>query len=82
MRRAYMSFMARNGWFCQFLEEDLKTALPKKLAFADQDKIFEMAQRGGATMDVEAQQATKHGLEVGRGGVWLNLTDEQYDRLK
>jgi len=26
-----MHFMLREGWYCQFLEEDLKTPLPKKL---------------------------------------------------
>jgi len=30
-RRVYMHFMLREGWYCQFLEEDLKTPLPKKL---------------------------------------------------
>lgn len=77
-----MSFMARQGWFCHFLEEDLRTPLPKKLAFADQEQILELARRGGAKMDLEAQQAIRHGLEIGRGGVWLNFTEEQYQRLK
>jgi len=31
MHRVYMSFMLRQGWHFQFLEEDLKTSLPKKL---------------------------------------------------
>lgn len=82
MRRVYMSFMAREGWFCHFLEEDLKTPLPKKLALANPDKIFELARRGGADLTTETQQALHHALEIGRGGVWLNLTDEQYRRLK
>jgi hypothetical protein len=29
-----MSFMQRAGWWCEFLEEDLKTPLGKKLAVA------------------------------------------------
>src|ERR1035441_720707 len=32
--RVYMSFQDRQGWHCQFLEQDLKTPLPKKLHFA------------------------------------------------
>lgn len=82
MRRVYMSFMAREAWFCHFLEEDLKTPLPRKLAFADRDKIFELARRGGAKLDLEAQQAIHHALETGRGGVWLSLTEDQYQKLK
>ena len=82
MRRVYMSFMSREAWFCHFLEEDLKTPLPRKLAFADADRIFELARRGGAKLDLEAQQAIHHALETGRGGIWLNLTDDQYRKLK
>jgi hypothetical protein len=32
--RVYMSFQCRYGWHCQFLEQDLKTPLPRKLHFA------------------------------------------------
>jgi len=77
-----MSFMLREGWHCQFLEQDLKTALPKKLALLSQDKILQLARRGGAVLDLEAEQAIRHAFETGRGGLWLNLTDEQYRRLK
>ena len=38
----YMYFMLRSGWHCQFLEPDLKTALPKKLTFTDARKIVEL----------------------------------------
>jgi len=64
-----MSFMLRQGWHCQFLEEDLKTALPKKLAFLSQDMIVELARRGGAVVNLESEQAIRHGIEIGRGGV-------------
>jgi hypothetical protein len=29
-----MFFMRNKGWYCQFLEEDLKTPLPRKFTFA------------------------------------------------
>jgi len=35
--RVYMSFQDRRGWQVQFLEADLKTALPRKLHFASAD---------------------------------------------
>jgi hypothetical protein len=82
MHRVYMSFMERIGWHCQFLEEDLKTPLPRKLAFMSQDMIFQLARRGGAKLDLELEQAIRHGIEIGRGGVWLNLSEEQYLKLK
>ena len=31
--------------------------------------------------NLEAGQMLRHGIEIGRGGVWLNLTDEQYHNL-
>jgi hypothetical protein len=77
-----MSFMQRQRWHCQFLEEDLKTALPRKLRFATPDKFVELAERTGALRDLACRQAVQHGISEGRGGVWLVLTGEQYDRLK
>jgi hypothetical protein len=36
-----MSFMLGECLHCKFLEEDLKTAPPKKLAFLSQDMILD-----------------------------------------
>jgi hypothetical protein len=81
--QVYMYFMSRDGgWFCQFLEADLKTPLPKKLTFANADKIRELARRGEAWGDLESKQALEHAIETGRGGVYLRLTPEQYARLR
>lgn len=82
MPRVYMSFMSRNGWYCQFLEEDLRTPLPKKLHFKAQAKLIELAQRAGAFRNLEDQQSVENAIENGRGGIWLSLTEEQYRRLK
>ena len=77
-----MSFMDRRGWLCQFLEEDLKTPLPRKVTVNTEEKVREIARRGGCTMNLESLQALEHGIEKGRGGVWLELTEEQYAKLK
>jgi hypothetical protein len=77
-----MHFMRTNGWYCQFLEEDLKTPLPLKLALDDPEKSRELAKRGGVSMILENRQAIDHGTRVGRGSVWLSLTLEQYEKLK
>jgi hypothetical protein len=77
-----MSFMLRDGWLCQFLEEDLKTRLPRKVTLRSQEKVREMARRGGAGMSLDVLQALDHGIEIGRGGIWLELTDEQYGKLR
>ncbi|HEY4047011.1 MAG TPA: hypothetical protein VGM27_09100 [Acidobacteriaceae bacterium] len=77
-----MSFMHRDGWYCQFLEVDLKTALPRKLNFASADKVRELAERVGAFKDLESRHSVNRGIETGRGGVWLDLSAEQYAKLK
>jgi hypothetical protein len=72
-----MFFQCRNGLYCQFLEEDLKTPLPRKITFATEDKVPEMAKLGGANMSLDTIQAMEHAIENGRGGVWLEVTEEQ-----
>jgi hypothetical protein len=34
------------------------------------------------SLNLESKQALEHGIETGRGGVWLTLTPEQYARLR
>ena len=80
--RVYVSFQSRNGWHCQFLEADLKTSLPKRLHFASPDKIIELVQRGGGIADQEGRLMLNQAIETGRGGVFLNLTPEQYSKLR
>lgn len=77
-----MFFMLAKGWHCQFLEEDLKTPLPAKLSIRDPAKLFQIAERGGYVLNLEGKQAIERGIEIGRGGIWLELTEEQYARLK
>jgi hypothetical protein len=77
-----MSFMQNQGWRCQFLEADLKTPLPRKLTFSSPDKILQLAEHAGALKDLAARQAIEHGIDKGRGGVYLMLTPEQYAKLR
>lgn len=78
----YMYFQQRGGWYCQFLEADLKTSLPCKLRFNDDDKIRELASRGGAAATDERRKMLEYALHTGRGGIFLTLTEAQYQRLK
>jgi hypothetical protein len=76
-----MSFMDRQGWHCQFLEADLRTPLPKRLHFASAEKIVQLAERGGGFKDLESRLMLDQGISMGRGGVFLSLTEDQYRRL-
>jgi len=80
--RVYMYFQFRDGWHCQFLERDLKTPLPRQFNFASSDKVITLIERGGGFIDQETRMMVNQGIEKGRGGVFLRLTDEQYAKLK
>lgn len=82
LHRVYMHFMLRDGWRISFLEADCKTSLPLKLNFVSEGKIREMAEHYGTGHVLEDRQGLEHGISIGRGGVWLSLTDEQYSKLK
>jgi hypothetical protein len=64
-----MCFMLSKRWSCQFLEEDLKTPLPRKLTLEDPAKLFEVAERGGYRMNLEGRQAIERAVETVRGGI-------------
>ena len=76
-RSVYLSFQDRNGWQCQFLEADLQTPLPKRLHFASSDKLVELVERAGGFIDQETRLMLEQGISMGRGGVFLRLTEEQ-----
>jgi hypothetical protein len=61
-----MSFFLRAGWHVQFLETDLKTPLPRKLTFADPDKIRGLARRGETMATSEMRQMMDYAIDVGR----------------
>jgi hypothetical protein len=70
------------GLRCQFLEEGLKTSQPREITLEDPVKHFEIAVRGSYRLNLEGRQAIAHGIETGRGGIWLELTEAQYAKLK
>lgn len=59
----------------------MRVPLRKKLNLSHESKIIDLAERGGADMGLEGHAAIQHGIEIGRGGFYLNLTDEQYRKL-
>jgi hypothetical protein len=80
--KVLMQFMlAKDGWTVSFLEEDCKTSLPLVFVFQNELKILDMARHGGAVFNLAGRQAIEHGIGMGRGSVWLKLTQEQYGKL-
>jgi hypothetical protein len=56
--------------------------MEKDLRVNDPAKLFEIAERGGYRLNLEGRQAIDHAIENGRGAIWLELTPEQYAKLK
>jgi hypothetical protein len=77
-----MYYVRREVWVCTFTEEDLETRLPYEARFLDPEKIRAIVEKVGNFANLQDRQALDYGLKIGRGGAWLQLTQEQYDRLK
>ena len=83
MPRVYMRFeVIGQSWLCEFVD-DTRAAIPiRKLQVGTPDKIREIARRGGALKNLETRQMLEYGISSGRGGVTLDLTGEQYTKLR
>jgi hypothetical protein len=80
-RKVYLGFQKRDHWDVWFMQPDLRTSLWLRLTFDNEDKIRQMAERGGGLPNLESRSMVDHGLEIGRGGVWLELPEDQYQKL-
>jgi len=69
-------------WFCHFLMDDLRTALRKTLTFRHEGKVLEAARNGRAGLTSEDERLIQDGIAMGRGGAWLRLTEDQYQKLE
>ena len=65
-----------------FLEEDRKARLPRTVMLPDERKLFELVKRGGFTLNISGRQEIEDAIRKKRGGVWLELTLEQYAKLR
>src|SRR6516162_5856029 len=81
MKRVFLQFSFRQGWFCEFLEEDRKTRLPRTVMLPDERQLFELVKRGGFTLNISGRQEIEDAIRKKGGGVWLELTPEQYAKL-
>ena len=68
-------------WTVQFLEADLRTNIGRKRHFASDAKLRELVERTPTHLKLEDQQAFDYALQVGRGGLNLQLTQAQYGKL-
>jgi len=81
--RICMSLVFTDGWHCRFHAADIcKTPISKMFSFHGKEKIYEMVRRGHGIATPEAFEALDQAVAVGRGQVWLELSDAQYQALR
>jgi hypothetical protein len=80
--RVYMLFALGKDWRVSFLANDLTTSPLKTLTFAGPEEIRGLAHRGQALGTSEAQALFDYSLRRGGGGLYLQLTPEQYSELR
>ena len=76
----YMYFRESHGWNCSFRTEARKK-LPREFTFRAPETIRELAKRGNGLIDKWDREGFELALEIGKGGVWLKLSDDQYRAL-
>ena len=64
-----------------FYDSNSQKLLPRKLLLHDEEKLYELARRGQCLRDLADKQAIEVAIRNGRGGLFLKLTQEQYEKL-
>lgn len=72
-----MTFFYFGGWHCRFFTERWQS-LPKCLNFRKDTSVIETAARGNGLIEDGARAALERSLKIGRGGLMLRLSDEQF----
>ena len=80
--RVYMLFTLHKGWEVSFLEADLMVSPLKRLIFADPEELRDLARLGQALTTSEARILFDDSIGRGNGGLYLQLTTEQYSKLR
>jgi hypothetical protein len=77
----YVAFEKKVSWHLVISDSNSHRRLCT-LMFADDDKIVELVKRSGGTLtNLESKQALERGIENGKGGVFLKVTPDQYNKL-
>ena len=81
--KVLMSFRYWNAWDVIFFDTDrMRTALPRRARFNSDQTLIEFAQRAGGIKMSEDRQILDMMIQRKTGEITLNLTDEQYTKLR
>ena len=78
-----MSFRYWKAWTWSSSDTDrMRTALPRRARFNSDEALIEFAQRAGGIKMSEDRQILEMMIQRKIGEITLNLTDEQYTKLR
>lgn len=80
MPYVYMRFTFDKRWACDFTNQFTQKRV-RTLHFTDPEKVRDIAQREKALTDLLSENNFEHGIRNGGGGVILELSEFQYDKL-
>ncbi len=81
--KVLMSLRYWNAWDVIFFDTDrMRTALPRRARFNSDEALIEFAQRAGGIKMSEDRQILDMMIQRKTGEITLNLTDEQYTKLR
>jgi hypothetical protein len=81
--KVLMSFRYWNAWNVIFFDTDrMRTTLPRRARFNSDEALIEFAQRAGGIKMSEDRQILAMMIQRKTGEITLNLTDEQYTKLR
>lgn len=75
-----MRFTFDKRWACDFTNQFTQKRV-RTLHFTDPEKVRDIAQREKALTDLLSENNFEHGIRNGGGGVILELSEFQYDKL-
>lgn len=80
-RRVYLSFFVARGWVVQFSPPELERALGRIRTLATEEAVRGIIERTPTVLSDDERRRLEQDLARGRGGVWLELTEEQYRKV-
>jgi hypothetical protein len=83
MHKVLMSFTFRKGWHICFFDYDRRRSQLPRLAFCNSDEaMIEFTRRAGGPRTLEDRNILAMMMERKYGEIALDLTQEQYEKLK
>jgi hypothetical protein len=81
--RVLMSLRYWNAWDVIFFDTDrMRTALPRRARFNSDEAMTEFVRRAGGPKTLEDKNILAMMMQKKSGEITLELTDEQYEKLR